>query len=457
MIMKTYHLLFIALLLVPGITTRLKAQDSTSSKIPFSDIETNWQNGSDRRDSSVFHGIYFIPSIMADVNYTHSFNKPIDNTVVGSTALARNNEVQLSQLSLGGDFTYQNARARVMLQFGTRSIVVPRNDVSPYRGQYQLANVYRYLSEAYVGYHFNKWYGINVDAGLFMSYIGLNSYYQVENWEYQASYTSDNTPWFFNGVRIQIFPAKHLKIEPWIINGWQSYGRFNKQPGVGANITWNPTSNFKILTNDYYGADAGGLPGRKRFHSDNSMLVRYFNNPKSEGISKMALSLTGDIGFEKGDGVNGFKSDDKKGPAQYFMSSMIYNRIWFAQNKLAWTIGGGIMNNPGRYLVLYPTGQASPLPDPNNPTQTEGKYPFSANPGDQFKAWDCSTNFDFMPNQSLLFRIEYVHRHANVPYFAGAGGVTSPNGYTTTPLPDDWRPDLVKSEDRIIFALLFRL
>jgi hypothetical protein len=393
---------------------------------------------------------------MVDVNYTHSFNKPIDNTVVGSTALARNNEVQLSHLSLGGDFTYQNARARVMLQFGTRSIVVPRNDVSPYRGQYQLANVYRYLSEAYVGYHFNKWYGINVDAGLFMSYIGLNSYYQVENWEYQASYTSDNTPWFFNGVRIQIFPTKHLKIEPWIINGWQSYGRFNKQPGLGANVTWNPTSNFKILTNDYYGSDAGGLPGRKRFHSDNSMLVRYFNNPKSKGISRMALSLTGDIGFEKGDGVNGFK-DGSKGPAQYFASAMIYNRIWFAKNKFAWTIGGGIMNNPGRYLVLYPTGQASPLPDPNNPTQTEGKYPFSANPGDQFKAWDCSTNFDWMPNQSFLFRVEYVHRHANVPYFAGAGGVTSPTGYTTTPLPDDWRPDLVKSEDRIIFALLFRL
>jgi hypothetical protein len=444
-------------LVVHGFTTHLTAQDSTSPKVPFSDIETNWQNGCDRRDSSVFKGVYFIPSIMVDLNYTHSFNNPNDNTVVGSTALARNNEVELSHLSLGGDFTYENARARVMLQYGTRSVVVPRNDVSPYRGQYQLANVYRYLSEAYAGYHFNKWYGINIDAGLFMSYIGLNSYYQVENWEYQASYTSDNTPWFFNGVRIQIYPTRHLKIEPWIINGWQSYGKFNKMPGLGTNITWNPTSNFKILTNDYYGTDAGGLPKRHRFHSDNSMLLRYFNNPKSKGISRMALSLTGDIGFEKGDGVNGFKSDDTKGPAQYFASAMIYNRIWFARNRFAWTIGGGIMNNPGRYLVLYPTGEASPLPDPNNPTQTEGKYPFSANPGDQFKAWDCSTNLDFMPNQSLLFRIEYVHRHANVPYFAGAGGVTSPTGYTTTPLPADWRPDLVKSEDRIVLALLFRL
>lgn len=99
------------------------------------------------------------------------------------------------------------------------------------------------------------------------------------------------------------------------------------------------------------------------------------------------------------------------------MSGMIYNRIWFNKNKFAWTVGGGLMNNPGRYLVLYPTGQASPLPNPTNPTQTEGAFPFSANPGDKFRGWDCSTNLDFMPNQSLTFRVEYVHREANVPYF----------------------------------------
>jgi len=426
---------------------------------PFSDIDATWQNGNDRRDSTVFKDMkYFTPSILMDVSYTHSFNNPNDNTVVGSTALARNNEVQLSALHIGGDFNYNNARARFMTQFGTRSIVVPRNDLSPYRGQYQLANVYRYLSEAYAGYHFNVLYGINVDAGLFMSYIGLNSYYQPENWEYQASYTSDNTPWFFNGVRIQIFLTQHLKIEPWIINGWQSYGKFNKMPGVGANISWMPTSNFKILTNDYYGTDAGTLPARKRFHSDNSMLVRYYNMPASSGITKMAFSLTGDIGFEKGGGVNGFKNGDSiQGPAQYFASAMFYNRIWFGKNKLAWTFGGGIMTNPGRYLVLYPTGQASPLPNPNNPTQTEGAFPFSANPGDAFKGWDISTNFDWMPNQSITFRVEFVHRESSVPYFAGEGGVTSQTGYSTSVLDPSWRPDLVKSESRIIFCALFRI
>lgn len=447
------------ILLISSLVLSLKntyAQEA-AAKIPFEGIETNWQNGSDRRDSSVLTGKYFTPSIMLDLSYTHSFNNPNDNTVVGSTALARNNEVQLSHLLLGGDFVYKNVHARVMLQYGTRSVVIPRNDISPYRGQYQLADVYRYLSEAYAGYHFDKWRGINVDAGLFLSYLGLNSYYQVENWEYQASFTSDNTPWFFNGVRVQIYPTNHLKIEPWIINGWQSYGKFNKQPGLGANITYMPNNNIKMLTNDYYGSDAATIPGRKRFHSDNSFLGRYYNNKSSKGVSQAAFSFTFDIGSEKGGGVNGFKTGDTSKPAQYFISGMFYNRIWFDHNKFAVTAGGGFMKNPGRYLVLYPTGQASPLPNPNNPTQTEGAFPFSANPGDPFSGWDISANFDWMMNQSIAFRTEFVHRHADVPYFSGKGGVTSPTGYTFTPLPTGWRPDLVKSENRVVFALLFRL
>ncbi len=434
------------------------------SKIPWDGFDQTWINGNDRRDSSVFHIPYFTPSILIDNNITHSFNSPIDHTVVGSTALARNDEMVISAINLGGDFTFGNARGRIMTQFGARSQVVPRNDLSPYRGQYDLADAYRYLDEAYAGYHFDKWYGINVDFGLFMSYIGLNSYYQQENWEYQASYTSDNTPWFFNGMRIQIFPTKTLKIEPWIINGWQSYGSFNALPGVGANITWMPHEYIKMLTNDYYGTDAAGLVGRHRFHSDNSFFLRYFNNPKSKGISRMAFTATFDIGFEKGDGVNGFTNDTAanspthRGPAQYFVSWMVYNKIWLAKNKCGFYMGGGWMTNPGRYLVLAPTGDASPMPNPYNPTQTAGTHPFTENPGDQFTGWDCSLGFSWTPNQGVEFKTEWVHRQANVNYFAGPGGVTSPTGYTTTAVPTTgWAPDLVTSENRIVFAALFRL
>ena len=46
---------------------------------PFEGIDQSWQNGSDRRDSSVFKEMkYFTPSILMDINYTNSFNNPND-------------------------------------------------------------------------------------------------------------------------------------------------------------------------------------------------------------------------------------------------------------------------------------------------------------------------------------------------------------------------------------------
>lgn len=62
-------------------------QDSSTQKIPFEDIDMTWANGNDRRTESTFSDLtYFVPSVMIDINYTYSFNKPNDNTVVGSTA-----------------------------------------------------------------------------------------------------------------------------------------------------------------------------------------------------------------------------------------------------------------------------------------------------------------------------------------------------------------------------------
>ncbi len=431
-------------------TAAIEAKPAASEPFAFGDF--SWLNGNNRQKNTLLDSIYFTGSVTIDVNYTQSNHNPIDNTVVGSTALSRNNEVQVSFIGIGGDFHYNNVRGRFMTQFGTRSTVVPRNDLSQYRGQYDLSTAYRYISEAYGGYHWDKWHGINLDAGIFMSYIGLMSYNNFENWGYQPSYTSDNTPWFFNGVRLQMFPTEKLKIEFWFINGWQSYARFNKMPGLGFSIKYSPAEYVNMITNNYVGSDAAGLPNRTRFHSDNSFLLRYYNNPKAKGITRAAFSITGDLGFENGGGVTPFGSKDGSNPAQNFISGMAYHRLWFG-DKFAWTFGGGYMHNPGRYLVLSPTGDASSVPP-------YGNNPFTANPGDKFDAWDGSTTFDFMPNENITWKFELIHREANVPYFAGHGGVTSPSGYTQTLTgvanPASWVPDLVKSESRFVLAMVIR-
>ena len=432
---------------------------------PFAFADFTWLTGNARTKESPMDTKFFTPEIRADVDYIYDFNHPKDNTIGGSSEVFRANEVQVTQLGVGGDFHYDNVRARLMTQFGLYSQTTPRNDASPSRGQWNLDNAYRYISEAYGGYHFNVLHGINVDAGIFMSYIGLFSYYQFDNWAYQPSYVSSNTPWFFNGVRVQIFPTEHLKIEPWFTNGWQSYGRFNSRPGLGVQFLWRPNGWLSVLGNQYaLGADALNTPGRIRYHTDDSIQIKYYDNPE-KFLDKAAFSLTGDMGCEHGGGVS-CAGNSAKGPKQSFLGYMIYNRLWFDRDKYAVTLGGGQINNPGRYLVL--------LPPINGATAASGTPYFTENPGDPYKAWDVSGTFDWMPSQYITFRWEYNHRAANVPYFSGSGGVTPPAGNTFgapgalvclngSLAPSTgcgpvglWQPDLRKTESRLNMAILVK-
>src|SRR5271155_3786164 len=424
---------------------------------PFSDADWTWLNGNPRTKDIYWDTKFFTPEIRVDTNYVSDFNHPTDHSIGGSSELFRSSEVQLEQLGIGGDFHYDDVRGRFMTQLGMYSATTPRNDASPGHGQWDLDAAYRYLSEAYGGDHFNVLHGGNVDAGIFLSYIGLFSYYNFDNWAYQPSYVSSNTPWFFNGVRVQIFPTEHLKIEPWFVNGWQSYGRFNGRPGVGMQILWRPNGWLSVLGNQYaLGEEALGVPGRVRYHTDDSIEIKYYDKPENF-ISKMAFSLTGDAGCEHGGGVS-CDTNSAKGPKQDFLGYMFYNRFWFDRDKLGLTLGGGKINNPGRYLVL--------LPPINGATATSGTPYFTQNPGDPFKAWDTSGTFDYMPSQYITFRWEFNHRAANVPYFTGPGGIT-PTSCPTVPILSNvcgspgalvpgFTPDLKKIENRYTLAILVK-
>jgi hypothetical protein len=437
--------------------TASQTESKPAKAEPFAFADFTWLNGNARTKTPAFDSKFFTPEIRADVDYIYDSRHPKDDTISGSSEVFRANEVQLTQLGVGGDFHYDNVRARLMTQIGMYSQTTPRNDASPSRGQWNLDNAYRYVTEAYGGYHFNALHGINVDAGIFLSYVGLFSYYNFDNWAYQPSYVSSNTPWFFNGVRVQIFPTEHLKIEPWFMNGWQAYGRFNNRPGVGGQILWRPNGWLSILGNQYaLGADALGLPGRIRYHTDDSIQVKYYDNP-SRLLDKAAFSLTGDAGCEHGGGVSCAGNSVKVvagqrviWPKQSFLGFMVYNRLWFHKDLFGLTVGGGEINNPGRYLVL--------LPPINGATAASGTPYFTENPGDPYKAWDMSGTFDWMPSQYITFRWEYNHRADNVPYFSGPGGVTPPGGNTGAPgsLVPGWAPDLRKSENRLNMAILVK-
>jgi hypothetical protein len=439
---------------------------------PFAYGDFTWLNGSPRTKDTVLDTKFFTPEVRFDTHFMEDFNQPKDHTIVGSTESFRSGEVQIEQASVGGDFHWQNVRGRILFMQGLFATTTPRNDASAGVGQWDLRQAYRYVSEAYGGYHFNVNHGLNVDAGIFVSYIGLFSYYNFDNWSYQPSYVSSNTPWFFNGVRVQWFPTSKLKIEPWFINGWQSYAKFNGHPGLGGQILWMPKEWLKVVGNQYgYGQDNLGLPKTQRIHTDDSIEVRYYNNPNSTGLSKMASSFTFDAGCQYGGGISctGGPSSNKSS----FIGWMLYNRMWFNKDKLALTLGGGQMSNWGRYLTL--------LPPINGADAVSGTPYFTENAGQRAHMWDSTVNLQYMPRQYITWWVEAGYRHSDVPYFAGRGGVTPPGGNNGAPqyftctsgatsgtaslagaqaacggAGNVWFPDLRRSEAKISLGLMVK-
>jgi hypothetical protein len=422
-----------------------------------------WMNGTSREKAPIFDTKFFTPEIRLDVNYLQSSNHPIDHTITGSTEEFRSSEFQIEQVSLGGDFHWEGVRARFLSMFGMFATTTPRNDASSEVGQWDLDNAYRYFSEANAGYHWDVSHGLNVDAGIFVSYIGLFSYYNFDNWTYQPSFVSSNTPWFFNGLRVQWWPTQDLKIEPWLINGWQSYAKFNRHPGFGGQILWIPNDSLKLVFNTYsIGQDnlncqansnngtgtmdtlcqpQNGGPGNAavgsyvgagpainyanvtRFHEDDSLLVKYYDakGQSGAGISKMAFSLTWDWGCEYGGGVHCTHEPNK----EEFLGMMLYDRTWLDRDLFAVTLGGGFMNNPGRYLALTP-----PI---NGATAATGSPYFTQQPGQKLYQWDTQLNFQYMPKDWITWWTEATFRHSSVPYWSGPGGITPPGGNNGSP------------------------
>jgi hypothetical protein len=170
-------------------------------------------------------------------------------------------------------------------------------------------------------------------------------------------------------------------------------------------------------------------------------------------LDKIAFTITGDAGCEYGGGGPSFATPDgalnQNGqspmtgttdtynggvnchnshngrPKQAFIGWMMYNRYWFKKDRYAITLGGGQMNNPGRYLTL--------LPPINGATAISGTPYFTENAGDRSQMHDGTITFDYMPSQFITFTIEEGYRYSDVPYWTGKRGSFGGSGTGITP------------------------
>jgi len=418
------------------------AQTEMAPKAPFEGMNTTWINGQNRQTEFPLvlndHNGQAIVTAMAyvDAYLNYDFNNPIDNTHIGSATIGRHKEFTLNLATIGIESYYKNTIGRIWLQTGSMTNLIQETDATTLRGRNTGTSNLKMIREAAAGYHFDLLNGLNAEMGIFSSFIGMDSYLTQENWSYQRSMIGDFVPAYFSGARLQLFPSWKFRTELWLVNGWQSYNSWNSAVGVGNANLWRPSENLQLTASLYLGKES--RTSTYRFHHDNSIAYRYFSRNNAKGISQAALAVNTHYGFQNGDGATP--------SSQHIFGIAASNRVWLMNSKVALTLRFDYLTNPGLYLAFTPS--------PVTPNAYTNALAASSDP--KLDIRQLTTTLDFMPNSFTTLRLEYGYRSSNVPYFAGHGGTTSPDGWMGTPT-SSWTPSLIDTESRVTLAASFRL
>lgn len=378
--------------------------------------DTTWLNGSNYQPKSLLTMGPLTWTLMVDTYYGYSFNRPADHTIFPTTTAPRHNEFNLNMGLLGLEVTQaEHIFGKLVLQTGNYVDTITGTDATVTRGAYTGLTNMRHVQQAYAGHHFPVLGGLNLVAGLFPAYIGLDSYIPQENWGYSHNLCSDFTPYYLQGLMAQLYPRPDLKTELWLVNGWQSLSKFGDGMGVGYSVNWRPTERLS-LSHNFLGGNFEADQSRTRLFTDNTVQWKYAVGGEGKPYKHHAVAAVADLGYNTASTAPGGAAATPLGGLA-LLHRTEFNDQWAA------TVRGSTFYDPqGLVALALPGGGSAPA----------GLMPA-----------ELSANVDYKPQPWVLYRLEYRHDLANVPYISGPGGITAPAGTT------GFTPDYVRAGDRV--------
>jgi Putative beta-barrel porin-2, OmpL-like. bbp2 len=397
---------------------------------PFGEYDWSWMNGLNNQPPSLLAMGPLTWAIYLDAYYAYQFHQPIDHTIFPTTVAPRHDEISLNLATLGVEITgLDGPIGRLYIQYGSNVETTTGQDRTTQRGFFLTNRTFNYVQQAAGGWHFHALHGINAEIGIFPSYIGLESYLPQENWAYTHAFMSDATPYYFFGLRVQIYPTRRMKLELWVVNGWQTFGQWHEWRGGGYLWNWRPREWLSIVNSFYAGQEVQNDPGSVRLYVDNNVQLRWFKGETPRAPRFIASSLVVDYGYETRTNA---------------LSGSIFGAT--LTNRFQWTpIWGATLRGD---IFWDQTRAISPVFPFGSPYVLPGTNPFLAG--------GVSVNVDCQPSPWALFRLEYSHREANQPLFSGPNGITGPGGVPAAD-PNTFTPDLRTRDDRLILNATIRL
>jgi hypothetical protein len=291
-----------------------------------------------------------------DTYYAMDFNQPPAGDRPYTILPTRQNEFAVNLATLGMSVARDRARARLALHTGTSVFANYSNEVREESGAGPyLADLIQHIQEAYAGYQIaeNLW----VDAGIYFSHIGTESFISKSNWTYTRSLVADFSPYYQSGVRFSWKASPSLSVQFHVMNGWQNILETNRDKALGTQIIYQSDPKWSLTWNTFVGKET-----ELRIFQDWGLKVDV--SPSWEVL------VTFDYGMQKGGG----------------------------QGYLSWH-GESLVNRFAFSETTHLAVRAERYFDPN-------KIIAKTSSPNGLQAWGASTNLDIQLTPELLWRNE---------------------------------------------------
>jgi hypothetical protein len=204
-----------------------------------------------------------------DLGYSLNFNFPQNHLFRNRTTTPRVNELDLNMAAV-----YVKKDASEQSRWGTELLVQGGQDALNFAFDVSAPNIegsswLRNFGRANVSYLVPVGNGLTVQAGIFNSFIGYESLYAKDNFNYTRAWIADYSPYLMMGVNAVYSFSDRWTGAAFIINEYWHLANANSLPSYGAQLAYKPTSDWLLKETFYYGPDQSDTSVKFwRFFSD---------------------------------------------------------------------------------------------------------------------------------------------------------------------------------------------
>jgi hypothetical protein len=202
-----------------------------------------------------------------DTYYAWDFNRPGPGNFdrAFTTQPARHDEFNVNLAFVDAKLSGPRVRGRFALQAGTA--VQSNYAGEPRTGSVSGPELARHVQEAVVGVQVAR--ALWIDAGIYLSHIGQESWVSRDNPTYSRSLIADYSPYYETGVKATWTASPRLTAQLHVLNGWQNISETNQDKAVGMRLDYAVSPHLSIGYDNFIGNEAPDTaPSRLRIFNE---------------------------------------------------------------------------------------------------------------------------------------------------------------------------------------------